>query len=337
MDPLPIDQPSPKPPWKPKVSGVIAVLFGPLAGALVALVNLKRLGEGHKGRSVLGWTIAATVPLVAALIYLPGGVSKVVGLAVQGTGAGLFPWLQKRAFERWQQANPGAAHANEWKSAGWGLLGMVFSLVVFAAFLVGRDVVVQTLNQRGEQFELQEQFAEAEKQFRLAARLDPDDATAHLELGELFAKQEEWNAALAEYRIALRMVPRLAEAHLELGDTLRAKGDVDGAVSELREAVRLKPDLAAAHAKLGGILLADKDDAQGALREFREVVRLSPGDGVAHCVLAGALLAAGQPKDAIEEYKSASRLGSNIPLCKQLTLSPDTSGSTPSRSAHKNN
>jgi len=216
-------------------------LLGPLAGALVTYVNLKRLGQGRKGRLVFGWSIVATVPLFAALIYLPAEITKVLGVAVEGTGAALFPWLQKQPFEKWEQANPGAVHANKWKSVGWGLLGMVLVFVVFMGLFVGQNVVSQSFNERGEKLESQNQFAEAEKQFRLAARLDPD----------------------------------YAQAHTNLGVALRRKGDLDGAIAKYREAIRLEPDDAEAHSNLG-IALYDKGDGQAALEEFRRASELDP-------------------------------------------------------------
>ena len=42
-----------KPPWRPKVSGYVALLLGPLAGGLVAAASFRSMGQTQKARQKL--------------------------------------------------------------------------------------------------------------------------------------------------------------------------------------------------------------------------------------------------------------------------------------------
>jgi hypothetical protein len=60
-----------KPPYGPKVAGRMAFFFGPIAGALVTVVNLRRTGHPVKAKRIFLWTLLATAVLGAILILLP--------------------------------------------------------------------------------------------------------------------------------------------------------------------------------------------------------------------------------------------------------------------------
>ncbi|HEV2021110.1 MAG TPA: hypothetical protein VGQ94_01130 [Terriglobales bacterium] len=126
------------------MSGVIGFLFGPIAAAIVAFINLRRLGQRRKAVLTLGATGLGSVLFFVALYWIPEGAAKGVGEVVQLISIFLFPFLQKDGFEHWEAANPGIEPSNGWKATGWGLLGLVLLLAVavvgLASLLVSEKV-----------------------------------------------------------------------------------------------------------------------------------------------------------------------------------------------------
>jgi len=124
-----------KPPFEPRVAGRIAFFFGPIAGALVSVVSLRRTGHPLRARKILRWTLLVAAVLAVALILLPDGLGRIVGLAAEIAFFSVYPRLQNAEFEAWQQANPGIEPSNGWGAVGWGLLGLLLFVVV--TILVG--------------------------------------------------------------------------------------------------------------------------------------------------------------------------------------------------------
>lgn len=134
-----------KPPWKPRVAGVAGLVFGPMAAAITAFINLRRLGLRRKANLTLLFTTVGSVLFGSALYWAPrelaDGMGRVVGHLVS---AFLYPSLQATAFEKWQADHPGTTPANGWLSVGWGVLGLVaFFLLALAGmfpFLMNEEV-----------------------------------------------------------------------------------------------------------------------------------------------------------------------------------------------------
>jgi Flp pilus assembly protein TadD len=102
----------------------------------------------------------------------------------------------------------------------------------------------------------QEQFAEAERAFRLVLDSRPEDADASLYLGIALAGQERHAEAILHLRDAVEARPLDAEAHVRLGISLRETGELFLAMSSLREALRLRPALSAAETALDALVRA---------------------------------------------------------------------------------
>jgi FtsH-binding integral membrane protein len=118
------------PPFEPAVAGRIAFFFGPIAGALVSVVSLRRTGHPLRARQVLRWTIAVAAVMAIVLILLPEGLGRLFGFVAEITFYTVYPKLQKDEFAIWQTANPGVKPSNGWKALGWGFLGLVLFFVV---------------------------------------------------------------------------------------------------------------------------------------------------------------------------------------------------------------
>jgi hypothetical protein len=129
-----------KPPFEPRVAGRIAFFFGPIAGALVSVVSLRRTGHPLRAREILRWTLLVAAVLAVAFILLPDGLGRIVGFAAEIAFYTVYPKLQDDEFAVWQQANPGIEPSNGWGAVGWGFLGLVLFVVV--TILVGIPLMI---------------------------------------------------------------------------------------------------------------------------------------------------------------------------------------------------
>ncbi|MDB5866433.1 MAG: repeat-containing protein [Betaproteobacteria bacterium] len=107
----------------------------------------------------------------------------------------------------------------------------------------GLNAVALEHYQRGE-------LDQAQKYFREAAVLQPDEVTAWTNLAVVLIAQQKYREAVPVLLKVIEMAPGLAEAHLDLGVCYyRLKRNVD-AIAQYETAIRLKPDLHKAHANL---------------------------------------------------------------------------------------
>jgi Flp pilus assembly protein TadD len=121
---------------------------------------------------------------------------------------------------------------------------------------------------------------EAARNFNDALRLDPSDATTHLNLGITLGLLNQKVDARAQYAEAARLDPNLAEAHARLGLELGRQGDNTAAIEQFSEAVRIKPDYLEARLNFG-IALTKQQRMLEAREQFEEVLRQSPTNAIA--------------------------------------------------------
>ena len=127
----------PKPPWRPKVAGRIAFFFGPVAGAQVAAISLRRMGYREKAGKALRLAFAIAAAEGVVLFFLPDALTRLVGLIGEIVFLLTFPKLMENEFEDWQGANPDVSPSSGWNAIGWGILGiLVFFVVAVAAMTV---------------------------------------------------------------------------------------------------------------------------------------------------------------------------------------------------------
>jgi hypothetical protein len=124
----------PKAPFGPKVAGRIAFFFGPIAGALVSVVSLRRMGYPLRSRRILSWTLLAAALFVIVLTLVPDVLGRVVGLAAEIAFYLIYPRLQEAEFAEWQSAHPELHPSSGWGALGWGVAGLLLFFVV--GFLV---------------------------------------------------------------------------------------------------------------------------------------------------------------------------------------------------------
>jgi len=115
--------------------------------------------------------------------------------------------------------------------------------------------------------------AEATAIFRKAAARGVPDA--HLLLGILLREAGEIAEAEKEYREAERVNPNNGQALMEMAKVLTEKGDLEGALTRLKRAVELMPSTPAVHYQLGVLArrMGQNGEAERHLNLFRQLQR----------------------------------------------------------------
>jgi tetratricopeptide (TPR) repeat protein len=163
----------------------------------------------------------------------------------------------------------------------------------------------------GAALKYQGRFADAEREWREAVRLDPLYASPHVNLGVLFHRQNRLEEAAREEQKAIELAPRTYEAHFELGLIEIDRGDYGRAIDCLRTALQLRPGSSDALGALGAVLL-QLGRLDEALPVMIDVVRGRPQDGAARFNLGRALEERGDLDAAASQYEAATRLGPEL-------------------------
>jgi tetratricopeptide (TPR) repeat protein len=115
--------------------------------------------------------------------------------------------------------------------------------------------------------------AAAERRFREALRLAPEDIESHIGLAEALEGQGLNDAALAVYHEQMQRSPHRAYAPEALGRFLYRTGKLDEARAQLTEALRREPRRASIHVDLGMTALK-QERAQEAIEHFEAALAL---------------------------------------------------------------
>jgi tetratricopeptide (TPR) repeat protein len=83
-----------------------------------------------------------------------------------------------------------------------------------------------------------------------AIELDPNNATAHINLGFAYNKKGWLDQAITEHKRAIELDPKDANAHSHLGNVYYNRGWFEQATAEYKRAIELNPDDATAHFNL---------------------------------------------------------------------------------------
>jgi hypothetical protein len=135
----------PKAPYRPKVAGKIAFFFGPVAGALVSVVNLRRFGYPLKARRVLRWTLLGAAALMIVFMLIPDILGRAVGLGAEIAFYMIYPGLQAKEFDEWQSAHPDIEPLNGWKALGWGFAGLALLILIGLVEVVALSLLFPSL------------------------------------------------------------------------------------------------------------------------------------------------------------------------------------------------
>jgi tetratricopeptide (TPR) repeat protein len=125
------------------------------------------------------------------------------------------------------------------------------------------------------------QYEKAEKAYKEALRINPNDAFAHNNLGGLLKELKRYKEAEKEYKEVLRINSDDAWAHNNLGLLLYELKRYEEAEKEYKKALQTNPDYAKAHYNLGN-LLYDLKRYPGAEKEYKEALQINPDYAEVH-------------------------------------------------------
>ena len=127
---------TPKVPWRPKVAGRIAFFFGPIAGAFVSSISLRRMGFPEKAKKVRLLTLGGSVALMTIFFFIPDAWMRVLGFGLEAAFFAIFPLIQDKEFEAWEAANQDRSPANGWTAIGYGFLGLLLYILLAVLWFV---------------------------------------------------------------------------------------------------------------------------------------------------------------------------------------------------------
>jgi DNA-binding winged helix-turn-helix (wHTH) protein/tetratricopeptide (TPR) repeat protein len=146
-----------------------------------------------------------------------------------------------------------------------------------------------------------------------ALQLDASSADAHATLGlaSLFFDRN-WNEAEREFRTAITLDPNNATARQRYGLALAAMGRMGESLDQMRRAAESDPLSLIVNADVGWILYLSRRYDE-AIAVYRKVLDLDPHFVPAHTFLGLAYIQKGAFEAAIEEFQAARKLGGENP------------------------
>jgi serine/threonine-protein kinase len=159
-----------------------------------------------------------------------------------------------------------------------------------------------------------------------ALSIDPGLAEAYSALGLASLHARDFRDAEKQYRLAIRLQPRYATAHQWYGELLFRTGRLDSSISEIKRATVLDP-----HAPIPASALSVALNAAGrhdeAIAQSRKASELAPTSGLIRRALAFGYLFKKSYPDAVREMEIAARIDSGLALRKgQLAYVYGTTG-----------
>jgi len=153
-----------------------------------------------------------------------------------------------------------------------------------------------------------EAMPKAKEALRRALAVDDTLAQAHVALAVIHWQYDwDWAAAEREFRRAIELNPNEARVHASYGFFLALMGRFDEGIAEEKRAQELDPLFVGASLQLGVVLhLARRYDQ--AVEQARQTINMDPNFWLAHTVLGRAYEQQGQLQDAIAECQKARQI-----------------------------
>ena len=129
----------------------------------------------------------------------------------------------------------------------------------------------------------------------------------HWDLGLYAGARDDWPEAVRQFREAARLAPDLPVVRLNLGLALNRTGDARAALGQLEEAVRLDPRLAAAHFAMGTLYERSGRDEE-AIERYTLAATHDAGHAEAHLRLADTLRRTGRIEASLTPYRRVVEL-----------------------------
>ena len=303
----------------PEVLGAAAILGALLAAALYLLYrSSKRHPEAEETNvqlRVIGFGViwffitlsieSSLIPIADVIfehrMYLPAAGLFLAAAAVlsllRGAGAPIPGWPGKPVL------------------AGAGLVVLVLGGLTVARNQLWSDEVAfwqdnaakspqkgRVLLNLGRAQERKGDLAGAERSYRRASAIWPDQTDSIVNLGLIYTQADRLPEALVQFKAALAVDPNLAEAHNNLGKVYGMQGQLDAALKEFLQAVKLKPTLAEPYSNIGYVYALQQHYPE-ALKSYQKCLELDPDYQQAYVNRANALLATGRKKEAAADLR----------------------------------
>ena len=157
-------------------------------------------------------------------------------------------------------------------------------------------------------------YPKAKEYTRKALEIDSTLADAHITSGCLSIDYDwNWKVAEQEYKLALKLNPNSAAAHLTYSWFLTFTDHINQAITEAERALKLDPLSGYYHSMLGHAYLhAHQYDR--AIEKLQWTITMYPNYHLAHTHLGMAYRGKLMIKEAIEEFEKAVNLSSRTPL-----------------------
>jgi len=159
-----------------------------------------------------------------------------------------------------------------------------------------------------------------------ALAIDGGLGQPHAALGLAWVHAWDFDNAEREYRMAIRLEPRYATGHQWYGELLFHTGRLDSSIAEIKRATVLDP-LAPVTASTLSLALNLAGRYDESIVESKKAIELAPGTGIVRRVLAFSYLYKKQYPDAVREMETGARLDSGLAVRQaQLAYVYGTSG-----------
>jgi tetratricopeptide (TPR) repeat protein len=157
-----------------------------------------------------------------------------------------------------------------------------------------------------EAFEMQGNWAEAEREYTQMIAKYPNEPSLHFLLGRVLLSKPGGDAATIdrakqEFQKELEIDPKNAGAHYVLGELARRADNCDAAAQEFSQAAKIDTSFAEAYYGWGYCLVTLKKFEE-AISPLRTAERLEPRNPMVHYSLATALNMTGQKDEAQKEF-----------------------------------
>ena len=146
----------------------------------------------------------------------------------------------------------------------------------------------------------------AVKDFRLAIRVNPNQASFYNNWGVALARLGKLSDAVYAYQEAIQLNPNLAQAHNNLGTALGQGGNFAQAIKHYRQAVAIQSS-STYHYNLATALMKE-GELDEAVFHYQSAVQLEPNLFIAHAHLGDALIKIGKVDEAITAYRNAVQI-----------------------------
>jgi len=157
-------------------------------------------------------------------------------------------------------------------------------------------------------------YDEAEKRYKEAAKLLPNDAGVHSNLANVYIKKADdyagkqmYDLALTEFKKAVELNPKDYVAHNNIGILYKQKGNIKKAMEEYTKALELNPTYPLTYNNIGNVYL-ESGLYDSAIRFYRKAINLDPNKAAFYDNLSKAYKNKGMIKEAKECFEKALKL-----------------------------